>query len=64
MDFITLHMVSKVDGTLLMEDYGGSELQVAEAFMMSTECYECKVNGKVYLATVSGRAVLKTAGHI
>ena len=64
MNFITLHMVSKVDGTLLMEDYGGSELQAAEAFMRSVGCYECKVNGDIYLATVSGKAVLRTAAHI
>jgi len=64
MNFITLHMVSKVDGTLLMEDYGGSELQAAEAFMRSVEYSECKVNGDIYLATISGKAVLRTAGHI
>jgi hypothetical protein len=57
-------MVSKVDGTLLMEDYGGSELQAAEVFMRSVGCYECKVNGDIYLATVSGKAVLRTAAHI
>jgi len=64
MQFITIHMVSKVDGTLLMEDYGGSELQVAQDFMRSVGCYECKVNGNIYLATFSGKAVLKTAAHI
>ena len=61
--FITLHMASKIDGSLLVEDQGGTESQAAEAFMKSAECHECKVNNKIFLATVSGRAVLRTASH-
>ena len=54
---IKTHIVSKVDGSLSTEIYGGSEEEAAKSFMKYMCKYECSVNGNIWFATCGGGAV-------
>lgn len=54
---IKIHIVSKVDGSLATEFYGGSEEHAAKDFMKDMCKSECLVNGKTWFATCGGGAV-------